>query len=188
MHFSLECFALELIGTESHTPPSFCGFGCALRCGKGCVWQKVGRPVCQMTSNCCGQYVKGGAITSRWTVAALGVHRQCHQSSMRHWELYSFRRTEEVMMGLVWELICPLVSPDDVVKSRTAARCWNGRQIRSAFFSMLKMDQFVRHGHSEIPADKRELTRLNNFVSSGSLSRLGGHVEVRLPDEFRLEK
>ena len=62
---------------------------------------------------------------------------------------------EEVLMGSVWEWTSPA---HDVVKLRTAARCWNEGNKRGLlggfFFSMLEMDQYERLGFPDQPGSQ----------------------------------
>ena len=68
------------------------------------------------------------------------------------------------MMWSVWNLFRPLLAAGDILKLRTAARCWNVGDkygpYGAVFFSMLEMDQCGRRWHSELPGGNRELTLL----------------------------
>ena len=78
--------------------------------------------VCQMTPN-----LPRPACTNQ--VGSTGSRR----IGLEHCEFALFVIMEEVSLGSVWELISPLLAPDDVVMLLTAACCWNLGQIRTVW-------------------------------------------------------
>ena len=75
--------------------------------------------------------VEGRAARSGWAVG------RCAPSSST---------VEEILYGSVWNMITPLLTTDDVVKVRSAARRWNVGDrygaLGDTFLRLLKREQF----------------------------------------------
>ena len=144
----LECFARDFDHHRApDTRPRSVGvqrLGCALLCGKGVVWQRSRRSVCQMTPSL------------PWPPCMLNSGRiESVTSSL-------VGMMEEVLSDPVWDLIGPRLAPGDVVKLRTASRCWN---VGDKYGLCGEVFQHVENGpvreahwHHD-PRDKREFTK-----------------------------
>ena len=94
----------------------------------------------------------------------------------RHVALLSLTAFVETLHGTIWSLISPLLTTDDVVRCRTAGRCWSVGcrfgELGDLIFEFLENDPLVWHWFRDVKGNKTRYVRserriMESFRQSG---------------------